>query len=43
MRALGERGDIIRTMQKALGAEGVERDPMSFHIHQGTPETPIVG
>lgn len=43
LRELGERGDIIRTMQKALGPEGGERDPMSFHIHDGAPETPIVG
>jgi hypothetical protein len=40
---MGERGDIIRTMQKALRAEGAERDPMSFQIHDGTPTTPIVG
>jgi hypothetical protein len=30
-------------MQKALRAEGAERDPMSFQIHDGTPTTPIVG
>nr|WP_246160725.1 DUF3363 domain-containing protein [Aureimonas fodinaquatilis] len=43
LRELGERGDIIRTMQKALGPQGGERDPMSFQIHEGAPETPIVG
>ncbi|WP_444551293.1 DUF3363 domain-containing protein [Brucella anthropi] len=43
LRELGERGDIIRTMQKALGPQGSERDPMSFQIHGGAPETPIVG
>ncbi|WP_434555557.1 DUF3363 domain-containing protein [Paracoccus denitrificans] len=43
LRELGERGDIIRTMQKALGPQGGERDPMSFQIHDGAPETPIVG
>ena len=43
LRELGERGDIIRTMQKVLGAEAGERDPMSFQIHGGAPETPIVG
>ncbi|WP_410051187.1 DUF3363 domain-containing protein [Bradyrhizobium sp. SZCCHNR1092] len=43
LREMGERGDIIRTMQKALRAEGAERDPMSFQIHDGTPTTPIVG
>ncbi|WP_281170315.1 DUF3363 domain-containing protein [Pleomorphomonas koreensis] len=43
LRELGERGDIIRIMQKALGAHGGERDLMSFQIHDGAPETPIVG
>ncbi|HTN65343.1 MULTISPECIES: DUF3363 domain-containing protein [Alphaproteobacteria] len=43
LRELGERGDIIRTMHKALGPQGGERDPMSFQIHDGAPETPIVG
>ncbi|WP_244314601.1 DUF3363 domain-containing protein [Paracoccus pantotrophus] len=43
LRELGERGDIIRTMQKALGPQGGERDPMSFQIHDGAPETSIVG
>ena len=43
LRELGERGDIIRTMQKALGPQGGERDPMSFQIHDGAPETPIIG
>ncbi|MCO8028461.1 DUF3363 domain-containing protein [Brevundimonas diminuta] len=43
LRELGERGDIIRTMQKALGPQAGERDPMSFHTHDGAPETPIVG
>src|SRR5690606_21713808 len=43
LRELGERGDIIRTIQKALGPQGGERDPMSFQIHDGAPETPIVG
>ena len=43
LRDLGARGDIIRTMQKALGSEGSERDPMSFQIHDRAPETPITG
>lgn len=43
LRELGERGDIIKTMQRALQAEGVERDPASFQIHDGAPATPIVG
>lgn len=43
LRELGERGDIIRDMHKALKANGLERDPMTFQIHDAAPETPIVG
>lgn len=43
LREMGERGDIIRTMQKALRADGAERDPMSFQIHDAAPASPIVG
>ncbi len=43
LRELGERGDIIRNMHKALKADGLERDPMTFQIHDGPPETLIVG
>ena len=43
LREMGERGDIIRTMQKALAADGQIRDPLTFRIHDGPPETPIVG
>ncbi|WP_394946489.1 DUF3363 domain-containing protein [Xanthobacter variabilis] len=43
LREMGKRGDIIRTMQKALRAEGAERDPMSFQIHDAAPTTPVVG
>jgi type IV secretory pathway VirD2 relaxase len=43
LREMGERGDIIRNMHKALKADGLERDPLTFQIHDGPPETPIVG
>ena len=43
LRELGERGDIIRNMQKALKANGLERDPMTFQIHDVAPEIPITG
>lgn len=43
LRELGERGDIIRSMHTALKAEGHDRDPMSFQIHDVAPETPIIG
>ncbi|GAA5542262.1 DUF3363 domain-containing protein [Brucella sp. NBRC 113783] len=38
-----EHGDIIRNMHKALKADGLERDPMTFQIHDAAPEVPIVG
>ncbi|WP_371636334.1 relaxase/mobilization nuclease domain-containing protein [Stappia sp. P2PMeth1] len=43
LRELGERGNIIRTMHKALKADGLERDPITFQIHDGPPMSPIVG
>ncbi|HJO66243.1 MAG TPA: DUF3363 domain-containing protein [Sphingomonas sanguinis] len=43
LREMGERGDIVRAMQKALRAEGAERDPMTFAIHDSPPATPVVG
>lgn len=43
LREMGERGDIVRTIQKAMRAEGHDRDPMSFQIHDIAPATPIVG
>lgn len=43
LRELSARGDIIRTMHKALKADGHERDPMTFQIHEGPPVPPVVG
>jgi len=43
LREMGERGDIIRNMHKALKADGLERDPMTFHIHDAAPDAPIIG
>lgn len=43
LREMGERGDIVRTIQKAMRTEGYDRDPMSFQIHDTAPATPIVG
>ncbi|MFB9951633.1 DUF3363 domain-containing protein [Rhizobium puerariae] len=43
LREMGERSDIIRNMHKALKADGLERDPMTFHIHDGPPEAPVTG
>ncbi|WP_439500685.1 DUF3363 domain-containing protein [Aminobacter ciceronei] len=43
LRELGERSDIIRNMHKALKADGLERDPTTFQLHDAAPEVPIVG
>nr|WP_272491725.1 DUF3363 domain-containing protein [Pseudochrobactrum algeriensis] len=43
LRELGERGDIIRNMHNALKADGQERDPMTFQLHDGAPAAPITG
>jgi type IV secretory pathway VirD2 relaxase len=43
LRELGERGDIIRNMHKALKADGLERDPMTFQIHDAALEVAITG
>src|SRR5690606_10818922 len=43
LRDLGERGDIIRNIHKALKADGLERDPMTFQIHDAAPTAPITG
>ncbi|MBA8841312.1 DUF3363 domain-containing protein [Ochrobactrum sp. RH2CCR150] len=43
LRELGERGDIIRNMHKALKADGQERDPMTFQLHDAAPAVPITG
>ncbi len=43
LRELGERGDIIRNMHKALKADELARDPMTFQLHDGAPAMPITG
>lgn len=44
LRQLGERGDIIRTMQRELTARGIERLPAERVIHRDAiPESGIVG
>lgn len=40
LRAMGERGDIIRTMQRALGR--AER-PLDIHIAPSSSTTPVIG
>ena len=44
LRSLGERGDIIRTMQRELTARGIERSPADRVIHRdAVPEPGVVG
>lgn len=45
LREMGERGDIIRTMQRALRAQGVERGGADHMVHKGgLPDgRPLVG
>lgn len=43
LRRLGERGDIIRTMQRAMTAGKLQRSPADLIIHNHPPATPIVG
>jgi type IV secretory pathway VirD2 relaxase len=43
LRELGERSDIIRTMQKSLAAEGLERDPLTFDIHDTVSAARVTG
>jgi type IV secretory pathway VirD2 relaxase len=43
MRELGERGDIIKSINRALAARGQERSPETFNLHGEDVGTPIVG
>jgi type IV secretory pathway VirD2 relaxase len=43
MRELGERGDIIKAINRALAARGQERSPEAFTLHGEKVGTPIVG
>lgn len=44
LRRMGERGDIVRTMQRALAATGLERAPSQWSIESASPDiAPLVG
>jgi type IV secretory pathway VirD2 relaxase len=43
MRELGERGDIVKAINRALAARGQERSPEAFSLHGEEVGTPIVG
>ena len=43
LRALGERGDIIKAMTRALTARGIERTASEYEIHDGERSGPLTG
>ncbi|MFZ3361099.1 MAG: DUF3363 domain-containing protein, partial [Xanthobacteraceae bacterium] len=43
MRALGERGDIIKAINRALTSRGQERGPDAIDLHGNELDRPIVG
>jgi type IV secretory pathway VirD2 relaxase len=43
LRELGERGDIIKAINRALSARGQERDLSSYVLHAEKPSAPVVG
>jgi len=43
MRELGERGDIVKAINRALAVRGQERGPETFNLHGEEVRTPIIG
>jgi len=43
LRTLGERGDIIKAIHRALKSVGVERPNEGFTLHGSAPPSPVVG
>lgn len=43
LRDLGGRTEVVEAMHRALKAEGQDRDPSSFQIHDIVPGAPVVG
>ena len=43
LRAMGGRADIIASIHKALAADGISRDPMTYTIHRSAPDRAITG
>jgi type IV secretory pathway VirD2 relaxase len=43
LRDLAVRGDIIKTMHRALGEAGRGADPSCFAIHREAPADPVIG
>src|SRR5206468_7562004 len=43
LRELGERGDVIKAINRALSARGQERDPASYVLNTETAPAAVVG
>ncbi|BCG96960.1 relaxase/mobilization nuclease domain-containing protein [Mesorhizobium sp. 131-2-1] len=43
LRELGERGDIIKRMHRALSEQGIERGPASYVLAAESLDAPIIG
>lgn len=43
LRALGDRGDIIKTMHRAMSGQGRECDPRNFALHGNSSDQPVIG
>src|SRR3546814_9043237 len=43
LRDLADRGDIIKTMHRAMQRSGMAFDPSALALHSETPGDPIVG
>lgn len=43
LRALGERGDIIKTMHRAMSRQLGSAETGRFALHQDAPENPVIG
>jgi hypothetical protein len=43
LRALGERGDIIKTMHRAMAGQGREADPSHFALHTDSGSERVIG
>jgi type IV secretory pathway VirD2 relaxase len=43
LRELGERGDIIKSINRSLAARGEARSAESILLHGGTTSVPVIG
>jgi type IV secretory pathway VirD2 relaxase len=43
LRRLGERGDIVKALNRTLADRGLERPAETLALHDPAPETPVVG